>query len=138
MPGLVVVAGGKYTTYRVMAKDAVDEVARALDLRVAESGTDEMPLVGAEGYKRRGGTRGRGRRSAPDSTSRASSTVNRYGSRAEEVIELVEADPALGRPLPGAEDYLCAASAGVCTKPKSISVAWPAGETRMLAGFTSV
>ena len=30
VPGLVVVAGGKYTTYRVMAKDAVDAVgARA-------------------------------------------------------------------------------------------------------------
>ena len=28
VPGLVVVAGGKYTTYRVMAKDAVDEAAR--------------------------------------------------------------------------------------------------------------
>jgi glycerol-3-phosphate dehydrogenase len=28
VPGLVVVAGGKYTTYRVMAADAVDEAAR--------------------------------------------------------------------------------------------------------------
>ena len=33
-PGLVVVAGGKYTTYRVMAKDAVDAVAHALDDKV--------------------------------------------------------------------------------------------------------
>ena len=30
VPGLVVVAGGKYTTYRVMAKDAVDDAARDL------------------------------------------------------------------------------------------------------------
>ena len=29
VPGLVVVAGGKYTTYRVMARDAVDEAVRA-------------------------------------------------------------------------------------------------------------
>ena len=35
-PGLVVVAGGKYTTYRVMAKDAVDAVAHALDEKVPE------------------------------------------------------------------------------------------------------
>ena len=47
VPGLVVVAGGKYTTYRVMAKDAVDEVARALDVRVAPCCTDEVPLLGA-------------------------------------------------------------------------------------------
>ena len=31
VPGLVVVAGGKYTTYRVMAKDAVDAVSHGLD-----------------------------------------------------------------------------------------------------------
>ena len=36
VPRLVVVAGGKYTTYRVMAKDAVDAAVHALDLRVAE------------------------------------------------------------------------------------------------------
>src|SRR5690606_5473597 len=29
-PGLVTVAGGKFTTYRVMAKDAIDAVGRAL------------------------------------------------------------------------------------------------------------
>ena len=49
-PGLVVVAGGKYTTYRVMAVDAVDEVARGLDGRVPASCTQRIPLLGAEGY----------------------------------------------------------------------------------------
>ena len=37
VPGLVVVAGGKWTTYRVMAKDAVDEAVRALDGSISES-----------------------------------------------------------------------------------------------------
>ena len=49
VPGLVVVAGGKYTTYRVMAADAVDEAARPMDARVPDSVTDELPLVGADG-----------------------------------------------------------------------------------------
>lgn len=49
VPGLVVVAGGKYTTYRVMAKDAVDEAVHGLDQRVAECVTEDVPLVGAEG-----------------------------------------------------------------------------------------
>ena len=37
VPGLVAVAGGKYTTYRVMARDAVDAVARGLDAAVPPS-----------------------------------------------------------------------------------------------------
>ena len=52
VPGLVVVAGGKYTTYRVMAKDAVDEaVARpGRDRRARLGAPTRIPLVGAEGY----------------------------------------------------------------------------------------
>src|SRR6202034_2528895 len=51
VPGLVVVAGGKYTTYRVMDADAVDEAARSLDARVPDSCTDQVPLLGADGYR---------------------------------------------------------------------------------------
>lgn len=43
VPGLVVVAGGKFTTYRVMAKDAVDAAVHGLDLRVADCVTEETP-----------------------------------------------------------------------------------------------
>ena len=50
VPGLVMIAGGKYTTYRLMARDAVDAVAHGLDGRVAPSCTDEVPLAGADGY----------------------------------------------------------------------------------------
>ncbi|WP_234401688.1 glycerol-3-phosphate dehydrogenase/oxidase, partial [Thermobifida halotolerans] len=46
VPGLVLIAGGKYTTYRVMAKDAVDAVAHGLGGGVPESVTDRLPLVG--------------------------------------------------------------------------------------------
>ena len=49
--GLVMVAGGKYTTYRVMAKDAVDAVvARPARRKVPACCTETIPLVGAEGY----------------------------------------------------------------------------------------
>ncbi|MBA3905851.1 MAG: glycerol-3-phosphate dehydrogenase/oxidase, partial [Pseudonocardiales bacterium] len=44
-PGLVVVAGGKYTTYRIMARDAVDEAVRAIDAKVPPSVTDTVPLL---------------------------------------------------------------------------------------------
>ena len=44
--GLITVAGGKYTTYRVMAADAVDRAMPYLG-RTAESRTAEIPLIGA-------------------------------------------------------------------------------------------
>ena len=52
VPGLVMIAGGKLTTYRVMAKDAVDAAAHSLTRRhdVRDSITDRVPLVGADGY----------------------------------------------------------------------------------------
>ncbi|HEY6886555.1 MAG TPA: glycerol-3-phosphate dehydrogenase/oxidase, partial [Solirubrobacter sp.] len=50
-PGLVAVAGGKYTTYRVMARDAIDAVARGLDRSVPASATHVTPLLGADGFQ---------------------------------------------------------------------------------------
>src|SRR6185503_670022 len=50
VPGLVVIAGGKYTTYRVMAKDAVDTAAHGLGGSVPRSCTERVPLLGAEGF----------------------------------------------------------------------------------------
>ncbi|MGH3913523.1 MAG: glycerol-3-phosphate dehydrogenase/oxidase, partial [Pseudonocardiaceae bacterium] len=49
-PGLVAIAGGKYTTYRVMAADAVNAAVPDLPGRVAPSITDKVPLLGADGY----------------------------------------------------------------------------------------
>jgi glycerol-3-phosphate dehydrogenase len=43
-PGLTTIAGGKYTTYRVMAADLVDAVARALGA-AAPSVTRDVPLL---------------------------------------------------------------------------------------------
>ncbi len=49
-PGLVAIAGGKYTTYRVMGQDAIDAAAEFVPTRVAPSITEKVPLVGADGY----------------------------------------------------------------------------------------
>jgi glycerol-3-phosphate dehydrogenase len=106
VPGLVVVAGGKYTTYRVMAADAVDEVARALDFRVAPSCTAEIPLVGAAGFRAAWNARRRTAQSSGLHVARIEHLLGRFGSLLPEVLGLVAADPALGEPLPGADDYL--------------------------------
>ena len=49
-PGFVSIAGGKYTTYRVMAEDAVDVASAELRRIVPESSTGQLPLLGADGY----------------------------------------------------------------------------------------
>jgi glycerol-3-phosphate dehydrogenase len=108
VPGLVVVAGGKYTTYRVMAADAIDEVARALDFRVAPSCTATIPLAGAEGFW----AAWNGRRRTADASglhvARIEHLLQRYGALTHEVLILVAGDPTLGEPLDGADDYLAA------------------------------
>jgi len=106
VPGLVMVAGGKYTTYRVMAKDAVDAVAHGLDQRVPPSCTDRVPLAGAEGYQALWNSRQRLAHSSGLHVARIEHLLQRYGSMIDEVLALVEQDPSLGKPLTGADDYL--------------------------------
>jgi glycerol-3-phosphate dehydrogenase len=106
VPGLVVVAGGKYTTYRVMAKDAVDAAVHGLDQRVADCVTEDVPLVGAEGYRALWNARARTAQRMGLHVARVEHLLNRYGSLTEEVLELIARDPALGEPLATADDYL--------------------------------
>jgi glycerol-3-phosphate dehydrogenase len=106
VPGLVVVAGGKYTTYRVMAKDAVDAAVHGLDRRVAPCVTEEIPLVGAEGYRALWNARAQIAARNGLHVVRVEHLLNRYGSLAEEVLALIAEDPSLAAPLGGADDYL--------------------------------
>ncbi|WSA16089.1 glycerol-3-phosphate dehydrogenase [Streptosporangium subroseum] len=106
VPGLVMVAGGKYTTYRVMAKDAVDAVAHGLDQRVPPSCTDRVPLSGAEGYQALWNSRQRLAQSSGLHVARIEHLLQRYGSMIDEILALIERDPSLGKPLTGADDYL--------------------------------
>ncbi|HEV8219663.1 MAG TPA: glycerol-3-phosphate dehydrogenase/oxidase [Streptosporangiaceae bacterium] len=106
VPGLVVVAGGKYTTYRVMAADAVDEAARSMDARVPDSCTDQIPLAGAEGYRALWNQRRALAVSAGVHVARVEHMLNRYGSNVHDLLAMLRADPSLAEPLPGADDYL--------------------------------
>ncbi len=106
VPGLVMVAGGKYTTYRLMARDAVDAVAHGLDGRVAPSCTETIPLVGADGHLALWNARYALARSSGLHVARIEHLLQRYGTLAGEVIDLIAADPGLGKELGGADDYL--------------------------------
>lgn len=103
--GFTVIAGGKLTTYRVMAKDAVDFAlgARATSL---PSITDRVPLVGAEGLEvLQRQARTIGQRYGWDKF-RMDHLLHRYGSLLGELVELVDADPELGKPLEHASAYI--------------------------------
>jgi glycerol-3-phosphate dehydrogenase len=106
VPGLVVVAGGKYTTYRVMAADAVDEAVRSLDARVPDSCTDQVPLLGADGYRALWNQRRALAASAGIHVARIEHLLNRYGSAVHDLLTLLREKPSLAAPLPGADDYL--------------------------------
>ncbi|MFJ9554819.1 glycerol-3-phosphate dehydrogenase/oxidase [Nocardiopsis sp. NPDC101807] len=106
VPGLVLIAGGKYTTYRVMAKDAVDAVAHGLGGGVPQSVTDRLPLVGADGYAALYNQRYRLARDSGLHVSRITHLLRRHGSGVHDLLDLVRERPDLGRPLAAADDYL--------------------------------
>jgi glycerol-3-phosphate dehydrogenase len=106
VPGLTVIAGGKYTTYRVMAKDAVDAAARGLDGTAPESCTQNIPLLGAAGYQALWNSRQRLADEYGLHVARIEHLLQRYGSLITEVLALVKDRPDLGEPLEGAEEYL--------------------------------
>ena len=106
VPGLVMIAGGKYTTYRVMARDAVDAVAHGLDEKVPPSCTDQVPLAGADGFQALWNARHQIARSSGLHVARVEHLLRRYGSLISELLDLIAADPSLARPLAGADDYL--------------------------------
>lgn len=105
-PGLVAIAGGKYTTYRVMGEDAVDLAAEDIPARVAPSITEKVPLVGADGYfalVNQAVHLGQLHGLHPY---RIKHLLERYGSLIDEVLELAAESPELREPITDAPDYL--------------------------------
>ncbi len=104
--GLITIAGGKYTTYRVMARDVVDAAARHLGREVPASRTHRVPLLGADGWDAAWNQREARSRQRGISLERMERLLRRYGSGIDEIFEAIDRDPALGQPLDGAPAYL--------------------------------
>jgi glycerol-3-phosphate dehydrogenase len=105
-PGLVAIAGGKYTTYRVMGADAIDAASEFIPARVAPSITEKVPLMGADGYfalvnqsERVGAYYGL-------HPYRVRHLLDRYGSLIGEVLAMAENKPELLSPITAAPIYL--------------------------------
>jgi glycerol-3-phosphate dehydrogenase len=87
--GMVTVTGGKLTTYREMAEDAVDAAVRVIGdgagRRAGRSRTRRLALRGAEGWE--------------DARTADAHLAERYGGEAGVLAAMVAADPSLGEPL---------------------------------------
>lgn len=105
-PGLISIAGGKYTTYRVMAADAVDAAREDLSPGVPESVTAHIPLVGAEGYQALVNQLDTLSRRHDLPVWRVTHLLDRYGSMAVDLFAMIDEDRSLAEPLAGAEEYL--------------------------------
>lgn len=99
-PGLITIAGGKITTYRVMAHDAVDRACEASSIDAPPTKTDQIPLVGAVGYSSM-------RRNQEELADRYGVTedeitrlLHRYGSETTDILDLAASDPLLAACLP--------------------------------------
>lgn len=112
VPGLVMIAGGKLTTYRVMAKDAVDAAAHSLkttvNLTIRDSITDRVPLAGADGFEARSNQRVLLARRSGLHVARIDHLLGRYGGMVDDLLALIASRRVLALPLEGAEDYLAA------------------------------
>ena len=106
VPGFTSIVGGKYTTYRVMARDVVDHAVKALGRPVAPCNTENIPLLGAVGleqarqsFSRSGAARGL-------TQAQIERLLGRYGSLVGDLDELMARRPDLAKPIGGAGDYL--------------------------------
>jgi glycerol-3-phosphate dehydrogenase len=123
-PGrMVTIVGGKYTTYRLMAADAVDAAARRLGRPVAASATDKQPLIGAPGWRAaRGLAVARAGRLGVEAA-QVDRMLGRYGDRITEVLDVAAGPADLARPVPGLPGYLAAEVVHAVTFEGALSVA---------------
>ncbi|HET9759405.1 MAG TPA: glycerol-3-phosphate dehydrogenase/oxidase [Nocardioidaceae bacterium] len=106
VPGLVMIAGGKLTTYRIMARDAVNAAVHSLHANVPASVTDVVRLAGADGFETRTNQKAALARAAGLHEARLDHLLGRFGGLVDEVLALIAERPDLREPLEGTEDYL--------------------------------
>jgi glycerol-3-phosphate dehydrogenase len=88
--GLLSITGGKWTTYRQMAQDCIDQAATLANLPDSPCCTQKLSIHGA----------------TPESP--VSGLFSLYGSDAPAIRKLVAADPALGDPMDSRLPYIAA------------------------------
>ncbi|GAA4907725.1 glycerol-3-phosphate dehydrogenase/oxidase [Tessaracoccus lubricantis] len=115
IPGMVAIAGGKLTTYRVMAEDAVDFALGESDAKSRRSVTFDLPLLGADGLEAVRNQAGRLGAKYGFDMERMKHLLSRYGSELPDLLATIDDDPSLGEPLAAAPQFLRAEVHRACT-----------------------
>jgi glycerol-3-phosphate dehydrogenase len=104
--GFVSIAGGKYTTYRVMGKDVVDRAVIELRKLTQNSVTEKLPLVGADGYFALEQQKERIAQESGLDVETVTHLLNRHGSLISEILELIQEQPKLAAKLDADLPYI--------------------------------
>jgi len=104
--GFVSIAGGKYTTYRVMGKDVVDRAVIELRRLTQESVTEKLPLIGADGYFALEQQKERIAQESGLDVETVTHLLNRHGSLISEILEIIEDQPRLAAKLDADLPYI--------------------------------
>lgn len=105
-PGLTIIAGGKLTTYRVMAEDAVDFALGEAEAKRLPSRTTTTPLVGAVGYQAFVEQAAQIATKHEWTRARVDHLLDRYGAEIAILLDRIEEDEQLGAPLQSEPAYL--------------------------------
>ena len=100
VPGLVTIAGGKLTTYRVMAEDTVERACETTGIDVTPTKTAQIALVGATGYSTMNRSREKLATRYGVSVTEIERLLHRYGTETTTVLDLAASDPKLAERLP--------------------------------------
>jgi len=96
--GLVTVSGGKWTTYRHMAEDCVDQAATLAQLPEKPCVTRQLRIHGFPDAAKEDAAQG--------DRAKELGSLAVYGSDAYEIRKLIDSDPRLGEPLHAAVPYV--------------------------------
>ena len=117
------IAGGKFTTYRLMARDVIDTAVAGFDgAPVPDSVTDQLPLLGADGLP---AVRAAARRIAEDygvPLEAIEHLLTRYGALVTEVLEPVQGNRFLAGRLADGYPYLRAEVAYAVTHEGALHI----------------
>ncbi len=117
--GLLCIFGGKFTTYRVIAKQMTDRLIKHFPDKRGECATDKKPLYGGNITPNLYRKLSREFLATEVSTTHLTS---HYGARASEILQLVKEDAVLNEKLCGNHAYIAAEVVYAFTKEKACTL----------------
>lgn len=116
MPGSSAISGGKYTTYRVMAAELVDAAVSDLALKgAAQSTTDTIPLIGADGFPELWRDREQISHERGLPLGSVERLLRRYGSCVNDLLHILDQRPDLARVIEDNSGVLAVEIVYACT-----------------------